>query len=99
MWRIHNYFNTFPEIKKCNKTDIMEFYFKPCKGMLIIFCCDPNDINIIKYKEIQDLCIENNIEWKNQTYTGFIANLKNNFLDELRGQIKFTKNQRFELNK
>ncbi len=36
---------------------------------------------------------------KNQTYTGFITNLKNNFSDELRGRIKFTKNQRLELNK
>ena len=69
-------FNTFPEIKKCNKTNIMEFHFKPCKGMLIIFCCDPNDINVITYKEIKDLCIVNGVEFKNQTYTGFITNLK-----------------------
>jgi hypothetical protein len=39
------------------------------------------------------------IEFKNQTYTGFITNLKNNFFDELQGQIKFTKNQRLELKK
>ena len=58
----------------------MEFHFKPCKGMLIIFCCDPNDINVITYKEIKDLWIENDIEFKNQTYTGFITHLKNKFL-------------------
>ena len=34
-------FNTFPEIKKCNKTNIMELHFKPRKDILIIFCCDP----------------------------------------------------------
>jgi hypothetical protein len=87
-------FNTFPEIKKCNKTNIMEFHFKPRKDILIIFCCDPNDINVITYKEILKLCIENKIEFKNQTYTGFITNLKNNFFDELRGRIKFSKEQR-----
>ena len=26
-------FNTFPEIKKCNKTNIMEFHFKQCKKL------------------------------------------------------------------
>ena len=65
----------------------MEFHFKPRKDILIIFCCDPNDINVITYKEIKDLCIENKIEFKNQTYTGFITNLKNislmNYVDKL----------------
>jgi hypothetical protein len=77
-------FNSFPEIKKCNKTNIMEFHFKPRKEILMIFCCDPNDINVITYKEIKDICIENKIEcqWKNQTYTGFFTNLKNNFFDD-----------------
>jgi hypothetical protein len=32
-------FNTFSVIKKCNKTNVMEFHFKPpkTKGVLIIF--------------------------------------------------------------
>jgi len=78
----------------------MEFHFKTHEKNVIIFCCDPsNDINVITYKEVKELCIKNNIEWKNQTYTGFITNLKNNFFDELRGRIKFTKEQRNEFNK
>ncbi len=44
----------------------MNFHFKPRKDILIVFCCDPNDINVITYKEIKDLCLENNIEFKNQ---------------------------------
>jgi len=56
-------FNTFPIIKKCNKTNILEFHFKPRKDILIIFTCDPNDINTITYKQVQDLCIQNKIEW------------------------------------
>ncbi len=39
---------------------------------IIIFCCDSNDINVITYKEVKELCIQNNVEWKNQTYTGFL---------------------------
>ncbi len=67
---------------------------------MIIFCCDPNDINVVTYKESKDLCIVvSNVEFKNQTYTGFITILKNNFFDELRGRIKFTKEQRNEFNK
>ena len=59
-------FNTFLEIKKCNKTDIMEFHFEARKDILITFLCDPNDINVITYEEIKALCIENKIEWKNK---------------------------------
>ncbi len=92
-------FNTFPVIKKCNKTNIMEFHFKPSKDNLIIFTSDPNDINIITYEQVKELCIENKVEWKNQTYTGFITQLKNDFYDELNGRIKFSKEQRLELAK
>ena len=87
-------FNTFPLIKKCNKTNIMEFHFKVSKDNLIMFCCDPNDINTITYKEVKEQCIQNKVEWKNQTFQGFITQLKNNFFDELRGRISFTKEQR-----
>ena len=48
-----------------------------------IYCCDPNDINKITYNydDIITLCIENNIEWKNQTnqtFMSFVTELKNN---------------------
>ena len=39
---------------KCNKTIIMEFHFKPRKDILIIYSCDPNDINTMTYKQVQD---------------------------------------------
>jgi hypothetical protein len=44
-------FNTFPVMKKCNKTNVMEFHLKPCKDKLIIFSCDPNDINVITFNK------------------------------------------------
>ena len=89
-------FNVYPIIRKCNKTNIMEFHYKLNKERLI-FCCDPNDINVITYKEVKDLCTKNNIEWRNQTYTGFITQLKDKYFDELNGRIKFTPDQRVEL--
>jgi hypothetical protein len=61
-------FNNVPIITRCNKSSITEFHFKTHEKNVIIFCCDPsNDINVITYKEIKELCIKNNIEWKNQT--------------------------------
>jgi len=92
-------FNTVPIITKCNKSNILEFHFKTHEKNIIIFCCDPsNDISVISFKEVKELCIQNKVEWKNQSYTGFITSLKNNFFDELRGRIKFSKEQRNESN-
>ena len=62
-----------------------------------IFCCDPNDINLYNYKDIQKNCIDNNVEWRNQTYISFITELKQIFDDNENGRIKFTKNERDKL--
>ncbi len=70
----------------------MKIHFKPRKDILIIFCCDPNDINVITYKEIKNLCVENKIEFKNQTYTGFITNLKIISLMNYVGELSSLKN-------
>jgi 5-methylcytosine-specific restriction endonuclease McrA len=87
-------FNVFPIIKKCKKTNIMEFHYQPKEKNLIIFCCDPNDIDTITYKEVKALCEQHKVEWKNQTYTSFITELKSNFYDELNGRIKFSNDQK-----
>ncbi len=65
----------------------MDFHLK-----VFFFCCDPNDINVIANKEMKDFCIENNIEFKDQTYTGFITHLKNNFLISYVDELKSLKN-------
>ena len=92
-------FNVFPFIKKCNKTNIMEFHFKLNPDNLHLFCCDPNDINIIDYKQVQTLCVQNDIEWTNQTYMQFITQLKVNFFEMQNGRINFTKTQREQVSK
>ena len=86
-----------------NKTNIMQFEYTTDDGLMFIFCCDPNDINIITYKEVMELCKNKNvcknynIEWRNQTYQQFIKELRDNFMDEQCGRIKFTKPQRLAL--
>jgi hypothetical protein len=72
-------FNTFPIIKKGKKTNIMEFHFKPNNEGLIIFCSEPTDITNITYKEVKMLCEQHKVEWKNQTYTSFITELRTIF--------------------
>jgi hypothetical protein len=56
-------FNTVPIITKCNKSNILEFQFKTHEKNIIIFCCDPsNDINVMSFKEVKELCIQNKLE-------------------------------------
>ena len=57
-------FNVVPIIKKCNKTNIMEFHHIQEDGSINIYCCDPNDINIITFDDIKAICEQNNVEWK-----------------------------------
>ncbi len=68
--------NIVPSIKRCNKTNLMEFHFTCGKENTHIFCCDPNDINVINYNTVKLLCEKHEIDWNNQTYISF----KNKFL-------------------
>jgi hypothetical protein len=91
-------FNNVAMITRCDKSNGASL--EAHDNNVIVSWCDPsNDINEITYKAVEELCIQNHIEWKNQTYTEVITNLKNNFFDELRGRIKFTKEQRNKFNK
>ena len=90
-------FNLVPIVIRCNKTNIMEFHHILEDGTRNIYCCDPNDINIINFNDIKKICDENKIEWKNQTLTGVIGQIKDNYFDEQNGRVKFSKEQRTKL--
>ncbi len=85
-------------LRNATKTNIMKLHFKLDTDKSIIFCCDPHDVNNITYKEIKDLCNSNNIEWKNQTYTQFITQLRFFFMSST-DVLKFTKEQRVKISK
>jgi 5-methylcytosine-specific restriction endonuclease McrA len=72
----------------------MEFHHIFEDGTRNIYCCDPNDINIINFNDIKKICDENKIEWKNQTLTNVIGQIKDNYFDEKNGRVKFNKEQR-----
>jgi hypothetical protein len=87
-----------PVITKCNKTNIMEFHhILDDEGNMNIYWCDSNDINIVTFNDIKTICDGNKIEWRNQTLTGVIGQIKDNFFDEQNGRVKFTKDQRTKL--
>jgi 5-methylcytosine-specific restriction protein A len=46
-----------------------------------------------------ELCQLNKIEWKNQTFTQFISELRTDFFDALNGRIKFTVEERLKISK
>ena len=87
-------FNLVPIVTRCNKTNIMEFHHIFEDGTRNIYCCDPNDINIINFNDIKKICDQNKIEWKNQTLTNVIGQIKDNYFDEKNGRVKFNKEQR-----
>ncbi len=58
----------------------------------IILCIDPNDLTKMNYKTVQELCIKNNIECENQSYSKLIKQLKEQFYNPKRH--KFTKSER-----
>ncbi len=74
----------------------MEFHFTCEKDNTHIFCCDPNDNNIINYNTVKLLCEKHEIDWNNlnQTYISFIFQLKTKFFDEINGRVEFSKEQR-----
>ena len=55
-----------------NKTNIMQFEYTTDDGLMFIFCCDPNDINIITYKEVMELCKNKNVSKKRFWIFGII---------------------------
>ena len=72
-----------PIITKSNKTNIMEFHhILDDEGNRNIYCCDPNDINEITFREVMDICDQNKIEWKNQTLTNAISEIKINYFEK-----------------
>ena len=87
-------YNLIPSVDKTRKTNILQFTHKTDNGNIHIYAADPNDIHIITYKQVKYHCEKHNIEWKNQTFTQFIKEVKDRFFLEKNGRVQFTANQR-----
>jgi hypothetical protein len=72
-----------PSQIKSNRTQIQQFSYT-INEIKYILMNDPNDVNLINWKRIQELCIKHEIEFCNQTFTKFIDQVKNKFETPIR---------------
>ena len=86
-------YKLIPTVDKTHKTNILQFTHNN-NGVIHIYAADPNEIQIITYKQVQYLCEKNKIEFKNQTYMQFIKQLKDTFFNAKMGRVKRTKEER-----
>jgi hypothetical protein len=72
-----------PSQVKSSKTRIQQFSYTINK-LKYILMNDPNDVNLIDWKRIQELCIKHEIQFSNQTFTKFIDQVKDKFETPIR---------------
>jgi len=88
----YNYIPTF-SLKKCFITQI-NFNFENKNITLVI---DPNDKDVCSYKIVQEFCKIFNTEFKNQSFSQLINDLKKRFFDNSCKRHKFTQVERNEM--
>lgn len=89
-------YNIIPSNISSNKSAITKFEFT-LNDKKYILVEDPNNIALINYKEIKELCDKYKIEFKNQSFTTFINSLKTRFIDEKNGRKHFNQDERKEI--
>ena len=82
-----------PHIKRSNRNNITYMTVKNEKLQYHLFA-DRNDLSQITHHKIQQLCKENEIEFKNQTLPSFVRTLKNKFLNFRHKRKDFTEGER-----
>ena len=90
--KIYKYIPTFA-LKKCFITQI-NFNFENRNITLVI---DPNDKDVCSYKNIQEFCKIFNTEFKNQSFSQLINDIKKRFYDNSSKRYKFTPLERNEM--
>jgi len=88
-------YNFIPQVrnKKSNHVKIIFDY----GGKIIYLVVDPNDPEICDYKRIRSLCTEHKVEFKNQSFSQFINQIKNKHYDTSVQRHKFTKAERDDI--
>jgi 5-methylcytosine-specific restriction protein A len=63
----------------------------------IVLAIDPNDPNMMTYKDIQALCVKAKIEFRNQSFGALISQMKEKFLNSKSIRHNFTKEERNQM--
>lgn len=85
-----------PSNMTCFNKNISKFSIT-INNVLYYFVVDPSDIRNASYKEVKALCEKNDIEFKNQSFTSFLMELKNKFLDMKNKRREFTPDERKQI--
>ena len=75
-----------PSAIKNNRSQIQQFAYT-INNINYILCNDPNDVNVITWKRVQELCIKHEIVFRNQTFTKFCSELKEKFETPIRKEF------------
>lgn len=89
--------NIKPYIKRCKKTLITNMIINKSKTIKFYLFSDENDQSQnINFKKVKDICEKEEIEFKNQTFTSVITQIKNKIIKQKQQRINFTKDFRKE---
>lgn len=89
--------NIKPAIKRCKKTMINYMVVDKTKNIKFYLFADENDhTQNINYKTVKSLCDSNEIEFKNQTFTTVIKQIKDKHIIQKQKRVEFTKEFRKE---
>jgi hypothetical protein len=75
-----------PSKIKNNRSQIQQFAYT-INNINYILCNDPNDVNVITWKTVQEACIKHKIVFRNQTFTQFCSELKEKFETPVRKEF------------
>jgi DNA replication protein DnaC len=78
---------------KATKSNIVRFEYTINKTKYI-FVQDPNDIDIINWRKVQELCKDNDIPFKNQTFLAFIKEVRTKLINKKSERHTFTEEEK-----
>jgi hypothetical protein len=70
-------YNYIPKIKN-QQYNVTQIHYNK-DNVDIVLAIDPNDPNMMTYKDIQALCVKAKIEFRNQSFGALVQQMKENF--------------------
>jgi 5-methylcytosine-specific restriction endonuclease McrA len=75
-----------PSAIKSSRSQIQQFAYT-INNKTYILSNDPNDVKVMNWKTVQNLCIRNKIEFTNQTFTKYCQQMKDKFETPVRKEF------------